>query len=409
MELKYISDIAFKYVVSNSNKDIKLSGELKEKFNYYYIEIKESDSFDKDRWVKEFQNLKSSVSKEIKETGNNKSIYVADYVEFIFGVSYLLFNKFHFSQNEVSEILGIKPTKYAKLGIYPYRCYSAYTKLDDKKNRKSLVPDDFNSRGIQIAECINKKVQAVYACSAFVGVSNNLDLFANISSTDRKAYVLTRPIANEKSMKVVFSYPRFLFASGNNFENEIGNYKAGKIKEKIIDLLKMRDNKILRYSEYLAKVLQSGNEYKKYCSDSQSTIFKRDLAMYRGQLELMSIIDVGDYYPDDIIYDVEFRKTVGISADEITFDLEDEDALYDYLNERSQEAFFSLLKFFSYAGVSSFNEVLFADYICCMQMILVENSKLFCENKSNFGYRLTEEDKIRLAAIYWILEAFGRC
>ena len=97
------------------------------------------------------------VELEILESGNQKSIYVTEYVQFIFGASYLFFNKFHMTQKEVASILGMT-TKFSKLDIFPYRCYSAFTKLDDKKKRRLLIPNDIDSEGIRIAECINKKV-----------------------------------------------------------------------------------------------------------------------------------------------------------------------------------------------------------------------------------------------------------
>ena len=178
MKLDYIDNIPFEYVMSDINKDIKLSDKLKMEFNHYYIDINKSDNKDIDRWTENAKKLKSQVELEVQEFGNKKSIYVTDYVQFIFGVSYLFFNKFHMTQKEVASILGMTTSKFSKLDIFPYRCYSAFTKLDDK--RKPLVPDDVNSDGICIAECINKMVQARYACYGFVGVSNDLDLFANM-------------------------------------------------------------------------------------------------------------------------------------------------------------------------------------------------------------------------------------
>lgn len=433
MSYKYEQSIPFKYKQYTKLKVVTFTDEIRTQLDYYYQYIDSlceedylSDKGKQDKHLsliadlsdkyKELRDryIKPVVEKQYKYKG---LLYTQEEVEFIFICSYALIDKFGLSQAELAKIFGLNKNKFSKLGCFPVRCHDAYTMLDDVHRRKSLVPDDSNSRGIQIAECINKKVQAVYACSAFVGVSNDLDVFTNISSTDKKAYVLTRPSSDKNFMRSLLSYPRFLFASANNFENIVGNYKAGDVKRKIINLLMLKDSKedkknkeyesVLIHSKYLRELLQFGDEYKKYCRDSQSTIFKRDLAKYRGQLELMSIIDADDYYSDDIIYDTEYRKTVGISADEINFDLEDEDALYDYLDESSQKVCVSLLKSFSYAGVSSFDEVLFEDYIYCMQMILVKNSKLLLQNESNSVCLLTEEEKIRLAAIYWILEVCG--
>ena len=146
------------------NKDIKLSDEIKNEFNHYYINIRNSNNKDIDRCTQDAKRLKKMVELEILESGNQKSIYVTEYVQFIFGVSYLFFNKFHMTQKEVASILGMTTTKFSKLDIFPYRCYSAFTKLDDNKKRRLLIPNDIDSEGIRIAECINKKVQARCAC-----------------------------------------------------------------------------------------------------------------------------------------------------------------------------------------------------------------------------------------------------
>lgn len=189
------------------NKDIKLSDEIKNEFNHYYINIRNSNNKDIDRCTQEAKRLKKMVELEILESGNQKSIYVTEYVQFIFGVSYLFFNKFHMTQKEVASILGMT-TKFSKLDIFPYRCYSAFTKLDDKKKRRLLIPNDIDSEGIRIAECINKKVQARYACYGFVGVSNDLDLFTNISSTDKKRFVKTVPM--QKTPRLLYGNEYFL-------------------------------------------------------------------------------------------------------------------------------------------------------------------------------------------------------
>lgn len=86
MKLDYIDDIPFEYVMSDINKDIKLSDKLKMEFNHYYIDINNSDNKDIDRWTENAKKLKSQVELEVQETGNKKSIYVTDYVQFIFGV-----------------------------------------------------------------------------------------------------------------------------------------------------------------------------------------------------------------------------------------------------------------------------------------------------------------------------------
>ena len=97
------------------NKDIKLSDEIKNEFNHYYINIRNSNNKDIDRCTQEAKRLKKMVELEILESGNQKSIYVTEYVQFIFGVSYLFFNKFHMTQKEVADLMGISQSYISRL------------------------------------------------------------------------------------------------------------------------------------------------------------------------------------------------------------------------------------------------------------------------------------------------------
>lgn len=335
MKLDYIDDIPFEYVMSDINKDIKLSDKLKMEFNHYYIDINNSDNKDIDRWTENAKKLKSQVELEVQETGNKKSIYVTDYVQFIFGVSYLFFDKFHMRQREVASILGMTTTKYSKLDIFPYRCYSAFAKLDDKKKRRSLIPNDIDSEGIRIAECINKKVQARYACYGFVGVSNDLDLFANIATTDTKYFVLTSPMYFENNdeeniKKANYALARYQFALGNWIFNDEGKYvAAGKLKEKILELLQMEDlsvipanmqdeliRNILLGKDDLKGYLQSPADYHEFCELRE----KYKIAFENMNIEKEKLDDeyanyLVEYYTDD--YDLtrhnEMKKKIETS------------------------------------------------------------------------------------------------
>lgn len=42
MHLDYIDDLPFEYLISDVNKDIKLSDKIKNDFNHYYINISNS-------------------------------------------------------------------------------------------------------------------------------------------------------------------------------------------------------------------------------------------------------------------------------------------------------------------------------------------------------------------------------
>lgn len=76
--------------------------------------------------------------------------YTQEEIDFIFACSYLPIDKFNFSQEQVAKVFGFRSNKFAKLGIFPIRCHEAYTKLEDLSNRKSLVPNNPESKGIMI-------------------------------------------------------------------------------------------------------------------------------------------------------------------------------------------------------------------------------------------------------------------
>ena len=220
MSYAYEQSVPFKYKKYTELKSVTFTDEIKTHLDYFYQNIESicegeySDSkgkVDKDKLrtliaelafkYKELRNqyIKPVVEKEYKY---KELLYTQEEVDFIFACSYTLLDKFNMSQSMLCEIfLGkkrerkynpktgkeewvrTKENKFSKLGCFPVRCHDAYTKLDDESARKSLIPNDSNSIGIQIAECINKKVQAVYACSSFVGVSNDLQILHRLTRT----------------------------------------------------------------------------------------------------------------------------------------------------------------------------------------------------------------------------------
>jgi hypothetical protein len=403
MKLAYVDNIPLKnYKRYKEIRDIELSDDLKIKFNNYYKEIEESSDLKVDEWTKKAGELKGLVESEISKKGNNKSIYVKDYIEFIFGVSYLLFDKFKLSQAKVSDILYINTSKFSKLGIFPYRCYNAYTKLDDKEKRRSLKHDDTDSVGIHIAECINKKIQAVYACSAFIGVSNDLDVFANIVSTDDKLYVLMQPdtLSEEKIVECCMAYPRFLFATANVFENVAGCYVAGKVKKEIVRLLKMRDDSFSVYNEKFKKMLDDGTEFEKYIpSNNKNFIYNVD--KYRELKAITKSIEDDSYFADELVYDSDKRKRLGL--DNVGFELTNTDRLNDFAQEKAEKIAKMILPKMSYAGVSKFDNDDFMNYKFSMLSMLLDKSSLFMQYSGGSYSIFDTNEKVRYAAVFWIL------
>lgn len=292
MELLYKQELPFEYRMYNEKKtDIPLSDEIKREFNHFYGRIKESDSLDVDRLKKEYEAISSLVVSEIRKAGNDKLKHVLEEIQFIFACSYLLMKKYGVSQGKLASIWGINKNKFSELDIYPDRSYAAYAKED----YKPLSPLREKSKGVQIAEFINKNVQAVHACRGFVGVTNDLDVFANISSTDTKAFVLTSPldfgddeIGNVK--RANYAFARYLFAQGNRLFGDDGKYvPAGCIKDKIISLLNMQDVSVMEQDGVLKEILMSDADLGAYLTDGGYGEFGARREKYKSAVEVVQI------------------------------------------------------------------------------------------------------------------------
>lgn len=427
MRLLYVDEIPFAYKKHKKSKDISLSEKLKTQFNNYYGEIKESDSPSIEKWTDLAVSLKSAVGDEVCEKGNKKSIYVEDYVQFIFGVSYLLFDKYKLSQKEVSAILGVPVNKYSKLGIFPQRCYQAYTKLDNISSRKSLKPEDFNSIGIQIAECINKKVQAVYACSAFVGVSNDLDLFANISTTDTKFFCLTSPLQFENDdiesiRRANYAFARYQFALGNQLFDDDDNYvPAGAIRDKIVQMLKMDDISVISpegQDELIRKVLLSDSDLKAHMSmgyhysEFQSLRDDYRLAYENMQIEQEKLEDGYINYLIEY-YDTDYESTNKKDTKEF---LENDEVVRKYYNlrkrayeKREQE----LLQYINIPSLLRSKSISIKDWVEVIRKYVKENVIIHAPSENGvfndkvIFFTPTYEDRLKCAASYWISEVFA--
>lgn len=425
MSYEYEHAVPFEYKRYKLNKHIEFTDEIKVQLDnfYKYIDKLTTDNYSDNKGKLDTKKLTTDLSQmyaQIREEYikplvtkyyKYKNIaYTQDEVDFIFQCSYRLIEKFGLSQNNLSKIFGMKPNKFAKLGCFPKRSYDAYTKLNDVYARKSLIPNDTNSEGIRIAECINKTVQAVYNCSAFIGITNMLDVFANISATDTKAYVITRPVSVSANNNIdnIFAYPRFLFATANNLENNINDksYVAGAIKRQIISFLKMQDNSVLKFSQICSDLLIDGNIDKSFIATSNIKSFNRDLEIYRNQIILLDDIEDGsyssEYFEDDSILD-EFGLEE-VEEDEVN--IYDEEELAEYLDGSIKRLKEKLTSNMSFAN-RKFEVSEFQDYKLAMFIMLQEKYKLYSDYSSGVCKSLNEDDKIKLASIFWIYEVLG--
>ncbi|MDY3275646.1 MAG: hypothetical protein SOX33_07575 [Agathobacter sp.] len=428
MSYEYEHSVTYDFKKYKENKQIEFSANTKTQLDNYYCIIRDMDKaiilsnqgkLDKDKLsslITELSQQYASIRSEyikpevIAKYKYKQVAYTQEEIDFIFACSYLLIDKFNLSQEQLAKVFGFRSNKFAKLGIFPIRCHEAYTKLEDLSNRKSLVPNNPESEGVMIARCINREVQAVYGCSAFVGVSNMLDVFANISATDTKAYVLTRPSVKTEYNLIErwTAYPRFLFATANNLEN-VTNYKsrryfAGKIKEEVISLLRMKDNNILKYSRLCNDLIEDGEITGDFISTGNTKAFHRELIMYRKQVALLTDIQEG-YYSSDYFEDTSCDE-YGLGVDDINFDIADEDVLVEYLQESIQGLREKLISKMSFAKVK-YDTSIFLDYKMSMLVMLQEKYDLYSNYQSGMCNYLNDDEKVKLASIFWILEVLG--
>lgn len=263
MDYSYVDELMSGYVWYKKLKDVSLSDAIRQEFEKYYKKITGYKGSFNDSIEQELtnlaENIKQQVRNELLSAGIKKRIYVKEYVEFLFKACLLMMDKFGVEQNKATAILGMPRSAYYKLDIYPLRCYDAYMGMVDEDNRYALKPNDKDSDGIQIIRCINREIQSKYACSRFVGVCNDLDIFANVPLQSGKKFIMTY---NNNFLDVA----RYYFASGN-FLSDDEKTLSGQIKDKIVSIMKLNNQSVksgsvesILFNAYLWDVLKDGCE-----------------------------------------------------------------------------------------------------------------------------------------------------
>lgn len=404
MKYLYKKILPFEYKIYADILDIPLSEESKNKLGILFDKIRGIDNAFWDETCKEklkqyYGEISEGIVNEIRKSGNKKSKHVLEEVEFLFVCSYLLIKECGFSQKELAYIWGMREKDFARLDIHPKRSYNAYTKLDSECGKKTLIPENYKSSGIRIAECMNRKIQAIHTCCKFIGITNDLDIFANIASEDKKAYILTKPSRiewdnAEDKVKASMSYAGYFLAMANNLE---GNYCAGKIKSEIISLLNMEDNTILEKSDRIDDLLLENDDYQKYLVCEDKKLFEDKLWELRKQIELSDNIDMNAEIPDDL-FDEDLEE-IGINRKEVDFG---NPAIFnDCLKEKTKQLKCRLRKYLSYQVRGQFDKDAFMDWRIALLKVLCETIKTVEK------LELDEKKKVRAAAIYWVLQVFG--
>lgn len=322
MRLAYKDSLPFEIKTPKKSVDIPLTNEIADDFNHYYtylVNFKRNNDFNKDAVIedlsKRYKNIALKIENMIRSLENKKAKHTQYEMEFILACSYKLIDMFQFKQADLAKVFGLKPNSFSKLGVFPVRSYEAYNKL--QKKYFSMKPEAFGRpKAIDIADYLNKHIQAPYACSSTILVTNELDIIANVATTDAKDYLLTRPSDTQSDSfihDINYAFARHYFALSNHLENNGEKYPAGKVRQKILDMIDMKDSSAI--SGGLRDLLAGEDSVSIYVKQNE-TMFNKYREEYRFHLETIRRADIyleNDSVPYGIEYDDEHFGAYNIS------------------------------------------------------------------------------------------------
>lgn len=311
----YEHAIPYEYVIYRKLDKVEFTEEIKSKLDNYYRDIRKltesnyqtDEKTDIEKLTKVLGEKYKSIRTKYIIPFTGKESYSSQELDFLFVCSYELYLKFHINQTEMNKIWGIDGDRLERLDWYPQRSFSAFYSACDK----TLKPYDSDSLGVKIAKVMNQKVQAVYMCVAFTGITNDLDLFANVSVDRNKCFLLTSPLQFPDDdvtsiQRANYSLARMIFASGSLLFDRKKHIDSGCIVRKIRDVLDMNiklDNDMMY--EYLRNILNSGNDISQYAIEEMQSDLERYLFRYQFCQETIDIYnyhaDIG-YFPPNIEY-----------------------------------------------------------------------------------------------------------
>lgn len=314
MRLAYKDSLPFEIKTPKKSVDIPLTNEIADDFNHYYtylVNFKRNNDFNKDAVIedlsKRYKNIALKIENMIRSLENKKAKHTQYEMEFILACSYKLIDMFQFKQADLAKVFGLKPNSFSKLGVFPVRSYEAYNKL--QKRYFSMKPEAFGRpKAIDIADYLNKHIQAPYACSSTILVTNELDIIANVATTDAKDYLLTRPSDTQSDSfihDINYAFARHYFALSNHLENNGEKYPAGKVRQKILDMIDMKDSSAI--SGGLRDLLAGEDSVSMYVKQNEK-MFNKYRKEYRFHLETIRRADIyleNDSVPYGIEYDDE--------------------------------------------------------------------------------------------------------
>ncbi len=322
MRLAYKDSLPFEIKTPKKSFDIPLTNEIADDFNHYYtylVNFKSNNDFNKDAVIedlsKRYKSIASKIENMIRSSENKKAKHTQYEMEFILACSYKLIDMFQFKQADLAKVFGLKPNSFSKLGVFPVRSYEAYNKL--QKGYFSMKPKTFGRpEAINIADYLNKHIQAPYACSSTILVTNELDIIANVATTDAKNYLLTRPSDTQSDSfihDINYAFARHYFALSNHLENNGEKYPAGEVRQKILDIIDMKDSSAI--SGGLRDLLAGEDSVSMYVKQNETT-FNKYREEYRFHLETIRRADIylkNGSVPDTVEYDDEHFGAYNIS------------------------------------------------------------------------------------------------
>lgn len=314
-DYEYEQAMPYKYIKYRKQDKDEFSEEIKSELDNYYRDIRKlTESNYQDDGKTDIEKLTKDLGRKYKSIRarfiipfTGKESYSSQELDFLFVCCYELYLKFQLNQTEMSKIWGINGDKLERLDWYPHRSFSAYHSVCDK----TLKPYDTDSLGAKIAKVMNQKVQAVYMCVAFTGITNDLDLFANVSVDRNKCFLLTSPLQFPDDdvtsiQRANYSLARMIFASGSLLFDRKKHIDSGCIVREIRDVLDMNiklDNDMMY--EYLRNILNSGKDISQYAIEEMQSDLERYLFRYQFCQETIDIYnyhaDTG-YFPSNIEY-----------------------------------------------------------------------------------------------------------
>lgn len=438
MVYEYEKAVPYDYIKLKKPDKIVFTDGIKSRLDDYYKDVKYADredfykggNLDKDALscLGEKYNLIRSEYIIPWAGDQYKNKLLRQEFDFLFACSYTLMEKFEAQQEMLNSIWGIDGRKLGRYDWYPNRSFIAYNSMCDK----TMQPDGGISEGAMIAKCINQKVQAQNMCCAFTGISNDLDLFANIAFNRDKRFIMTTPLNfspddKDSLERANSALARMLFASGNLMYDDEGNYMAaGHIIQKIRDILKMdvalKDDE---WQEFTKLLMLGDKDLFEYVLDGRKMEFEEYRRRFRFAQETIDIY--GEYVDGEYdAYLIEFEdehfgalkvkptmlpeEAMEMKKKNEPFNGSSEELMEMYFNKAKAEQKELRLKIWECLDshkILSKDSHFFDEWISTIKKKVRSNYILETANTdSGISVRINYEDRLFTAAGYWISEVF---